>query len=635
MSASTGKLRQGGLDWWLVGALAATWAIVVGRLAIQRHLAFKTGFDLGVYSHVIWTTSQGRPFYNSLVEGTTNFLSHHFVPLLAVLSPLYGIWPDARILLGAQAAILAAGAFPLYAFARRRLGRPIALLVIFAYLLYPALQYIALQDFHEIALAVPLLLGAGAALLDRRTRAMLCLLALALLVKEEVVLIAAAFGLYAMLFQRRWRLGLGLLLGSILWTWLVFRVFMPAAGHSGASPGFLWRYQALGNTPGEIAHTLFTQPGTLYQVMFTMPKAVFAWQLLAPLGLLPLVGLPAFLLALVPAGYLLLSDYVFQTSIQHHYTATVIPFLFLATVVALQIAKNWRRELEVVGAAILVVCSLLGAWLLSPFPGARSATPTDFQVTKDAKAARELLKRVPGDASVAADSYFQPWLAHRWRIADLGTVPFEQFTPLEAPDYLVTGALSPEWVGPPQYPWLVGDTGANPLRVPRFEQIASTPGGIGLWKRRAAEEDVRLTRYDQAFDHGLTLVAAGLPPEAPGWGPTIRTSPGSTLPVWMAWKAAKPINQRITFSLHLVGSDGRTVAQADSEMGSGHFPTPLWHTWNEAPIVADRFDIALSPDLPAGRYPLLAGAFESETVSALSRPGGSQWVQLAVLEVSE
>ncbi len=90
---------------------------------------------------------------------------------------------------------------------------------------------------------------------------------------------------------------------------------------------------------------------------------------------------------------------------------------------------------------------------------------------------------------------------------------------------------------------------------------------------------------------------------------------------------------RITFSLHVVDQNGERVAQADSEMAGGRFPTNLWNTWVDRPMLADAFPVTLPDDLPPGRYRLLGGAFETEAVRALARPDGSQWVELAEIEV--
>ena len=142
-------------EWLVVGALAAIWSLVVAWLAVTEHLAFNTGYDLATFAQVVWATAKGRPFYTSLTAGTANFLGLHFSPLLAVLAPFYGIWPDARLLLIAQAVVLAIGAIPLFVVARTRLGCRLALLVVAVYFLYPPLHYVGLFEFHAIAFSVP------------------------------------------------------------------------------------------------------------------------------------------------------------------------------------------------------------------------------------------------------------------------------------------------------------------------------------------------------------------------------------------------------------------------------------------------------------------------------------------------
>lgn len=621
-------------DWVAVLLLAAVWTAIVSYLAVQRYLAMRTEFDLAVYSHVIWTTTQGRPFFNSLVDGTTNYLSHHFAPLLLIYVPIYAVWPDPRALLIAQTAILASGALPLYGFARGRIGVGLGLAVVLAYFASPLLPYVAFADFHEIAPALPLLIAAGAALLNRRPRATVIFLALALLTKEEVAVIALGFGLYAMLIQRRWRFGLALSAGSILWGLLVFGVLMPLFSGSlgeGGDFGFLWRYRALGGTPGEIAHTLITRPLDVARSLATPERGVYLWQILAPLAFLPLLGQPAFLLALPPLAYLLLSDYSFQYSIRYHYATPLIPFLFLATVVALQYLRRWDRRVATVAAAGMLAASLTTSWLWSPLPGGGGYQPAEFAVTEEARAARALAATVPPEARVAADSYLQPWLANRWRIGSLDWVPFNQFPGEPPPDYLMTQEPGPNAVEAPLYPWLLRDEGGDLLRIPRFEKEDNTLGVVALWRREDA--DVPLARYDAEFEGDLKLVGAGLSPQAGSWGEALRASPGKTLPVWMAWQADSPLDRRITFSLHVVDQAGERVAQSDSEMANGRFPTNLWQTWVDRPVLADVFPVTLPEDLAAGRYRLLAGAFETESVRALSLPDGGQWVELAAIEV--
>ncbi|MCS7001904.1 MAG: DUF2079 domain-containing protein, partial [Dehalococcoidia bacterium] len=151
------------LAWAALGALVVGYLSVIGRLSVQRHDAFKShAYDLGIFTQVVWNTSQGRWFQNTvMIEHAENLLGQHFAPIFLALAPLYWVWPDPRVLLIVQSLALALGAVPVFLFARRRLGSAgMALALAAAYLLLPALHYINFYDFHEIALTTPLLLCA-------------------------------------------------------------------------------------------------------------------------------------------------------------------------------------------------------------------------------------------------------------------------------------------------------------------------------------------------------------------------------------------------------------------------------------------------------------------------------------------
>ncbi|MEZ4767837.1 MAG: DUF2079 domain-containing protein [Caldilineales bacterium] len=629
-----GAYHQARWAWPAVAVMAGAWAIALSWLSIQRHLAFKTSGDMALFAQAIWSTAHGRPFYVTLWGGEGNFLGHHFVPLLAALAPLYRLWPDARLLLVVQVLLLAVAVIPLYAFARPRLGAGSGLLIVAAYLLFPALAYAAFADFHEITLAVPLFMAAGVALLNDRLRAATIWLALALLLKEEVALIAVGFGLYAAFFLGHRRYGLTLAALSALWGLLVVFVLMPALG-GGGDYQFFDRYATLGSTPADMLRTLLLRPGAIYQLVSAPHKLVFTWQLLFPLAFLPLAGTPAILLALPTYAYLMLSDYAFQTSITFYYAAPLIPFLMLATVTGLQRIRRWRMRGFHWALLALAAATLAAARLWSPLPFSLAYSADTFRVTDAQREARALLETIPPDASVVADGYYNPWLANRFRMGSMVGVQGEEVGPSRIPDYRAARRQEPYAVTPPEYPWIVRNEPGTPVVVHRYGMIQETAQGLVLSKWLGPENDVTMARYDMAFDLGLVLAAAGTPPEGPAWGPSIRMAPGATLPVWMAWQATEPIDRRVTFSLHLVDADGNLVAQSDGEMGGGQYPTTLWDRWSERPTVAGEFPVQLPADLPAGRYSLLAGAYDTETVSALSRPDGNQWVELASIEVGQ
>jgi hypothetical protein len=53
----------------------------------------------------------------------------------------------------------------------------------------------------------------------------------------------------------------------------------------------------------------------------------------------------------------------------------------------------------------------------------------------------------------------------------------------------------------------------------------------------------------------------------------------------------------------------------------------------QSPVVSDEFDLPIPSDLPPGRYRLLVGAYDSETVALLAQLTGGSWFQLALVEV--
>src|SRR5207253_5441046 len=119
-------------------------------------------------------------------------------------APLWWIWPSPDVLLLAQAAALALGALPVFWLGRKHLGTERAGLgVALAYLLYPPVQWLALNEFHAVALACPLLLGAFWYLDEGRLLPFALFAAAACTTKEEIGLVVAGFGAWYLLGPRR------------------------------------------------------------------------------------------------------------------------------------------------------------------------------------------------------------------------------------------------------------------------------------------------------------------------------------------------------------------------------------------------------------------------------------------------
>src|SRR5919204_2595382 len=147
----------------LLVAAATAYAAGFGARSVLRNHAFETGrFDLGNMVQAVWSTAHGHPLRVTSLDGQqTSRLASHFDPILAAFAPLWWMWPSPDVLLVAQATAIALGALPVFWLARKHLASERAGLgFAIAYLLYPATQWLALNEFHPVALACPLLLFA-------------------------------------------------------------------------------------------------------------------------------------------------------------------------------------------------------------------------------------------------------------------------------------------------------------------------------------------------------------------------------------------------------------------------------------------------------------------------------------------
>ena len=343
-----------------------------GLLAVLEHRAFETGrFDLGNMVQAVWSTAHGRPLDVTELDGDQlNRLGAHVDPLLAALAPLWWLWPSPAMLLVVQAIAIALGALPVFWLARKhlRFERHAALFAL-AYLLYAPTQWLALDEFHAVALACPLLLYALWYLDEERLAAALPFLALAALTKEEVPLVVAGLGVWYALGRGHRVAGAGLVAGGTALAAVYLTAVLPH--YRGDEPAFYDRYDAVGGSPGGIVQTAFTDPTVLLHAVTEGRDLTYLLQLALPLGGLFLAA-PLLLVAALPElAANLLSETATQTSIEFHYTAPVIPFLVAGAVFGA--ARLARLTLLVPGAALVGAVVLGPLWSGELFPERRSA----------------------------------------------------------------------------------------------------------------------------------------------------------------------------------------------------------------------------------------------------------------------
>ena len=151
-------------------------------------------WDLGIYTEYVKQLSLLRAPIVDIRGPGFNLLGDHFQVGLAVLAPFFRLFPSPATLLFFQALLTAVSVFPVMAAGSALLGRPSGRLIGFAYGFSWGLQQMIDFDFHEIALAVPLLAFSLSALVRGRVRAT-ALWALPLVfIKEDQGFTVAAIG---------------------------------------------------------------------------------------------------------------------------------------------------------------------------------------------------------------------------------------------------------------------------------------------------------------------------------------------------------------------------------------------------------------------------------------------------------
>lgn len=200
-----------------------------------------------------------------------NQLGDHFSPILALLAPVYRLFPHAQTLMVAQAVLIGVSVIPIGRAARRVCGVRGGTAVTVAYGLSFGVQSAVYVDFHEVAFAAPLLAFAGEAALRGRWQVAAAWLLPLLLVKEDLGLTVATSGVVALLAGVR-RVGWLLAVIGVLGTVVTVLVVIPAF-----NPTHAFGYWSLvGGGPG-LWHNLGTSWSTkLFTLAATFGVTVFA-----------------------------------------------------------------------------------------------------------------------------------------------------------------------------------------------------------------------------------------------------------------------------------------------------------------------------------------------------------------------
>ena len=400
--------RRAPLAVWVA---SAAFAVGFGALSVLRHRSFETGrFDLGNMVQAVWATAHGHPLRVTNLNGEQVLrLGAHVDPVLMLFAPLWWIWPSPSLLLVGQSVAIALGALPVYRLALKHIGsRRAGIGFALAYLLYPPTTWLALNEFHPGAIAMPALLYAFWYLDEDRLAPFAAFALLAAICREDIPLVLAGYGVWYALARGGRAVGATIAATGVAWTAIAVGVIVP---HFGRGQGtFSGRYSearaALGD-PLTLLHIAFDHAGTHYLLDLVLPLAGLC--LLAPIAL---AAVPALLLNLLSATPT-------QTSIHFHYTAAEIPPLIVAAVLGgARLRDRWRLPV----ATIALTAALGGNYLLGAIPawrelpGGETLQANAANVTAHDRVAARALTLIPPHAVVSATNSLGGHLSARRRI---------------------------------------------------------------------------------------------------------------------------------------------------------------------------------------------------------------------------
>ncbi|MBB3157975.1 putative membrane protein [Microbacterium proteolyticum] len=373
-------------------------------------------WDLGIFTQLLSRYAALQPPIVNIKGDGYNLLGDHFHPLLAVLAPVYAVFPSAFTLLVIQAACFALAAGVFTRAARARLGTAPAVALGLAFGFAWGLQYAADAQFHEIALAVPLLTLSLVAVLDRRWRAACLWGAPLVFVKEDLGLTVVALGLLVVLVAWRERgipfpretaatpasatavrgflrsgvgLGAGLAVWGVIWFVIATTIVLPAL-----NPGGEWAYADKADPL-----SVFADPAALFN---PAKGETLALILACSAGLV--LRSPVALLLLPTLAWRFLSTNSGYWAPTWHYSAVLIPIVLVALLDAIERGRSsrwaWMRAYVRQAPAIAVTAAVV---LLPGLPLFSLVEGASWEPSPREASARAAIAAVPEGASVVSD----------------------------------------------------------------------------------------------------------------------------------------------------------------------------------------------------------------------------------------
>lgn len=387
-------------------------------------------WDLAIFTQVLRKYAHLQPPIVTIKGVDFNILGDHFHPLLAILAPIYAVFPTAYTLLVLQAVLIAISVFFVAKAAHEHLGLVGGWLVGGAYAISWGVQRAVAVQFHEVALAAPILAISLWLLLRKAWLPAAIWGGLLVFVKEDLGLTVMALGLVLGWRSKKW------LLGGVLTAWgaimfvLTLTVILPSL-----NPSNQYDYSRYVSVDDLVANPL----GFVTGLLTNDAKMSTVLLLLTCTGLFILrstIGL----LALPTLVWRFLSTNQGHWGPTWHYSLVLMPIAYAAAIDGIAALRQSDRPfLRAYASHGAVIVATFAIAISSQLPLFELRNPERWVTGLRQESAARALRLIPAGASVGTDVSLMAYLAADRQVYYIG----QQGNPVE--EYLLIDTIAGGW----------------------------------------------------------------------------------------------------------------------------------------------------------------------------------------------
>lgn len=390
-------------------------------------------WDLGIFTQVVQQYARLEPPIVTIKGADYNILGDHFHPMLALLAPFYALFPSAYTLLVLQALLIAVSVFFVVKTAHEHLGAAGGWLVGGAYAFSWGVQQAMAVQFHEVALAAPILAISLWLLLRRAWLSAAIWGGSLVFVKEDLGLTVVVLGLVLAWRSGKWILGGALAAWGLVMFILTLRVFLPAL-----NPNDQYDYAHYISVTDVLGDPL----GIAAEILTNDEKMATAVLLVACTGLF-LLRSTIGLLVLPTLTWRFLSTNSGHWEQSWHYSLVLMPIAYIAVIDGIAaLRRSESRFLRAYARHGAVIVATFAVAISNQLPLFELRNPEQWTTGARQESARRVLAAVPKGSPVGTDVSLMAYLTSGRQVYYIG----QSGNPVV--DYLVIDTIGGGWSGP-------------------------------------------------------------------------------------------------------------------------------------------------------------------------------------------